>query len=221
MDASSAFFVLGTASALCAIGRPGLNGIDRVIVIGQTVGREADRRAEGPGGSDVYRDIPPELRAIIEPVLGDHDCELVDVDLRMGQGQGLVRIVVDSDSGDGMVPVDACASISREVESAFDAADAIPGRYRLEVTSPGLDRWLGREKDFSAAVGCEVKIEARRPLDGRRRFRGVLEDFRDGVAKVKLDGPNGRDVSIPFDEVKKANTVYTFSRQDFAGRATD
>lgn len=169
----------------------------------------------------MYRDVPPALREIIEPILADHGCELVDVDLRLGQGQGLVRIVVDSESGDGLVPVDRCAAISREVESALDAADAIPGRYRLEVTSPGLDRWLGREKDFEAAVGCEVKIEARRPLDGRRRFRGVLEAFQDGMAKVRLDGPHGRDVSIPFDEVKKANTVYTFSRQDFTGRATD
>jgi ribosome maturation factor RimP len=166
----------------------------------------------------VYRDIPPELREIVEPVLGDHGCELVDVDLRLGHGQGLVRIVVDSDAGDGRVQVDSCAAISREIESALDAADAIPGRYRLEVSSPGLDRWLGREKDFEAAVGCEVKVETRRALDGRRRFRGILEGFQDAVAKVKVDGTL---VSIPFDEVKKANTVYKFSRQDFSGRATD
>ncbi|MGH0034247.1 MAG: ribosome maturation factor RimP [Myxococcota bacterium] len=169
----------------------------------------------------MYRDIPPELREIVEPVLADHGCELVDVDLRLGHGQGLVRVVVDSDAGDGLVQVDRCAVISREIESALDAADAIPGRYRLEVSSPGLDRWLGREKDFEAAVGCEVKIEARRPLEGRRRFRGLLEGFQDGEAKVKLDGPEARVVSIPFDEVKKANTVYKFSRQDFSGRASD
>lgn len=169
----------------------------------------------------MYRDIPPELRGIVEPVLGDHGCELVDVDLRLGHGQGLVRIVVDSLEGDGRVQVDRCAAISREIETALDAADAIPGRYRLEVSSPGLDRWLGREKDFAAAVGCEVKIETRRPLDGRRRFRGILEGFQDGVAKVKLDGPRGEAVPIPFEEVKKANTVYKFSRRDFSGRATD
>jgi len=166
----------------------------------------------------VYRDIPPELRSIIEPVVAAHGCELVDVDVRVGQGAGLVRVVVDSAVGDGRVPIDRCAAISREIGSVLDAADAIAGRYRLEVTSPGLDRWLGREKDFAAARGSEVKIETRHPLDGRRRFRGVLEDFADGMAKVNVDG---RVVAIPFDEVKKANTVYTFSRSDFESRRAD
>jgi ribosome maturation factor RimP len=163
----------------------------------------------------VYHEIPPELRALVEPVVEDHGLELVDLDLHLGVphgAAGIVRITVDSRAGDGRVPVGLCATLSREIGSQLDAADAIAGRYRLEVSSPGLDRHLGREKDFAAACGSEVKLETRRPLDGRRRFRGTLKHFADGKLTVEVDG---RALDVPFHEVKKANTVYHFGREDF------
>jgi ribosome maturation factor RimP len=164
----------------------------------------------------VFRDIPEDLRALVEPVVGDHGCELVDVELRLGHGSGVVRVTVDSAVGDGRVPVERCAQISREIGTQLDAVNAIPGRYRLEVSSPGLDRVLTREKDFLAARGQEVKVETRRPLDGQRRFRGILIDFEDGVARIGIsEGSDRREVVIPFEDVKKANTVYKFSRADF------
>ena len=143
----------------------------------------------------MYRDIPPELRELIEPVVEDHACELVDVEIQLGHGPGVVRVTVDSVAGDGRVPIERCAEVSREIGTQLDAADAIEGRYRLEVSSPGLDRMLAREKDFSNACGHEVKIQTRRPVEGRRRFRGVLEAFRDGVVRVVVDG---EAVEIPF-----------------------
>jgi ribosome maturation factor RimP len=85
--------------------------------------------------------------------------------------------------------------------------------YRLEVSSPGLDRLLAREKDFRAACGSEVWIETRQPLDGRRRFRGQLITFEEGVARLTVDGC---EVGIPFADVAKANTIYKFTRADFA-----
>ena len=111
-----------------------------------------------------------------------------------------------------MVPVDLCAEVSREIETQLDANEAVAGRYRLEVSSPGLDRTLAREKDFAAACGEEVKIKTRRPLDGRRRFKGVLIDFNDGMARVSVDG---RAIEIPFAEIEKSNKLYKFSRADF------
>ena len=86
-------------------------------------------------------------------------------------------------------------------------------RYTLEVSSPGLDRRLAREKDFQAACGSEVWIETRQPLDGRRRFRGRLLSFEAGVARVAVDAI---EVAIPFEDVAKAHTIYEFSRADFA-----
>jgi ribosome maturation factor RimP len=163
----------------------------------------------------VYRDIPPEVRALIEPVVEDHGFELVDVDLPKAHG-GVLRVTIDTREGDGRVPIDRCAAVSREIETNLDAAGAVSLSYRLEVSSPGLDRLLAREKDFAAAAERrdEVKLETRRPLDGRRRFRGILLGFGDGDLRVEVEG---REVRIPFAEVAKARTVYSFSRGDFRG----
>jgi len=161
----------------------------------------------------VYRDIPDDLRELIEPVVADHGCELVDVDDVRGSGPGVLRVTIDRSEGDGQVPVDGCAEISREIESQLDAADVMPGRYRLEVSSPGLDRVLAREKDFLAACGMEVRIETRRLLAERRRFRGTLIDFKEGIVRLLVDGT---EVEIPFDEIVKANSLYQFSRADFS-----
>ena len=162
----------------------------------------------------MYRDIPEEMRALIEPIVTEHGLELVDVERRQGRAPWLVRVIVDTPTGDGRVPVDRCAEVSREIGIHLDATDAMPVRYQLEVSSPGLDRRLAREKDFSAARGREVRVETRVPLEGRRRFRGALESFEDGVARLRVDG---HPVEIPFSQIARAQVVYEFTRADFAG----
>ena len=158
---------------------------------------------------------------MIEPVVDEHGCELVDVEVARNRGQGLLRITVDSPSSDGRVPIERCVAISREVETLLDAADAMTGAYQLEVSSPGLDRLLGREKDFVAAVGQQVKLRTRRPFsgdtsEGRKRFRGRLlavdEAREPAVLQMEVDGES---FEIPFDEVEKANTIYEFTSADF------
>ena len=161
----------------------------------------------------VYRDIPEELRALIEPVVESSGLELVDVLITRGRRPWLLRVTLDTPEGDGRVSVERCAAVSRELGTHLDAADAVSAEYRLEVSSPGLDRLLAREKDFRAACGSEVWIETRRPLAGRRRFRGQLITFEEGVARMTVDGC---EVGIPFADVAKANTIYKFTRADFA-----
>ena len=150
---------------------------------------------------------------MIEPVVADHGCELVDVEVARNRGTGSLRIVVDNPNGDGRVPIERCVAISREVETLLDAADAMPGAYQLEVSSPGLDRVLGREKDFVAAVCREVKLRTRRPIDGRKRYRGRLVSCESGVLNMEVDG---EAVLIPIEEVEKANSIYEFTSADFA-----
>lgn len=162
----------------------------------------------------MYRDIPQDLRALIEPVVLANGLELVDVTLTRGRPPWLLRITIDTPEGDGRVPVDHCAEVSREVETHLDAADAIERSYRLEVSSPGLDRTLAREKDFVAACGREVSIETRSALQGRRRFRGRLESFDGETARVVVDG-TPRD--IPFAEVARARAIYEVTSADFSG----
>ena len=165
----------------------------------------------------MYKDIPEDLKSIVEPIIQEQSCELLDINIRHSAGEGLVRIIIDSGDGDGRVPIGALESVSREVGFQLEAVDYMSGRYRLEVTSPGLDRVLAREKDFVAAQGLEVKIQTRRPVEARKRFKGVLVGLADGVVSLQVDGS---DVRIPFEEVEKANSIYQFSRDDFAGETS-
>lgn len=160
----------------------------------------------------MYRDIPVELGRLIEPVVDAAGFEVVDVVVTRGRPPWQLRVIIDTLAGDGRVPIGDCADVSREIETHLDAADAVPSRYNLEVSSPGLDRVLAREKDFLSARGSEVRIETRRPLDGRRRFRGLLEDFDGDTAGLRVDGVR---MEIPFAEVAHAKAVYDFSATDF------
>ena len=166
----------------------------------------------------MYHDIPEDLRLLIEPIVDECSCELVDVVVQRSASEGLIRIVIDHKNGDGRVSIENIESVSREVGVQLDAADFMSGRYRLEVTSPGLDRVLAREKDFIAATGSQVKLQTRRPIESRKRFRkkfkGTLKSFEDGIAQIEVDN---EIVQIPFGEVEKANSIYQFSREDFAG----
>ena len=163
---------------------------------------------------------------MIEPVVAEHDCELVDVEVARNRGMGLLRITVDNPNGDGRVAISRCVAISREIETLLDAADSMPGAYRLEVSSPGLDRVLGREKDFAAVINQQVKLQTRRPIEGRKRYRGRLISFESGVLKMRVDGLRGAErgaeraagdeVLIPIEGVEKANLIYEFTSADFA-----
>jgi len=165
------------------------------------------------GSSSMYRDISEPLRALVEPVVADHGFELVLADVTRGPSGNLVRVVIDTPAGDGRVPIDDCALVSREIETCLDASEVVRPPYTLEVSSPGLDRVLGREKDFAAACGSEVKLETRRPIDGRRRFRGELIAFDAGRVHLRVDG---KPFEIAFADVAKANQVYHFTSLDFA-----
>ncbi len=160
----------------------------------------------------MYRDIPEELRILIEPVVVDAGLELVDVMLARSGRPWSLRVTVDTPVGDGRVPVDHCARVAREIGTQLDVADAIESNYRLEVSSPGLDRVLAREKDFVNACGSEVQIETRNPVSGRRRFRGVLVSFENNVASIEVDGAESK---VPIAEISKAKLFYEFSAADF------
>ena len=154
---------------------------------------------------------------MIEPIARDFGVELVDVALHRGRSPWQLRVTLDTPQGDGRVSVERCAEVSREIGTQLDAVDWIPCAYRLEVSSPGLDRVLAREVDFERACGSEVAVETHRPLEGRRRFRGTLLGFESEVARIRVDG---RDYEVPFAEVAKANSIYRFTPADFDGKGS-
>ena len=155
----------------------------------------------------MYKDIPEKLRRVVEPVVHAHGLELCDAAFGRGPTRTLVRVVLDTKQGDGRVKVDECAAVSRELGHGLDVSDLIDGAYTLEVTSPGVDRTLGREIDFERAVGRRVALETRSPLDGRRRFKGELVAFDGQVATVRCDGV---DLPVPFTAIERAKAFHPF-----------
>lgn len=153
--------------------------------------------------------LAAEVAAIVEPVLGDLGFRLVRVKI---QGDGRDRVVqLMAERPDGSITVDDCEAISKGISPVLDVADPIPGAYRLEVSSPGIDRPLVRPSDFEDWSGHEAKIELKEPIDGRRRFKGVLEGFEDGEVRIETDtGEHGmQHLGLPVHLISDAKLVLT------------
>lgn len=153
--------------------------------------------------------VAAEIAAIVEPVLEDLGFRLVRVKI---QGDGRDRIVqLMAERPDGSITVDDCETISKGISPVLDVADPISGTYRLEVSSPGIDRPLVRPSDFEDWSGHDVKIELKEPVDGRKRFKGVLEGFEDGEVRIKADtGEHGiQHLGLPVHLISDAKLVLT------------
>jgi ribosome maturation factor RimP len=107
------------------------------------------------------------------------------------------------DTPDG-VNVDDCERASRQISSALDVDDPIPGQYMLEVSSPGLDRPLFTAEHFQRFSGNHVKLRVSPPLDGRRNFSGVLVGMRDDAVVVVQDD---EEVEVPLQHIEQARLV--------------
>jgi ribosome maturation factor RimP len=94
--------------------------------------------------------------------------------------------------------------VSRDLSAALDVADAVAQAYRLEVSSPGIDRPLRRETDFQRFAGAQVKLRSRDPVEGRRNFNGVVRGAGDGVVHLDCDG---RSYQVSVGNIAKANLV--------------
>lgn len=150
-----------------------------------------------------------EIAALAEPVLEDMGFRLVRVVMSRRDG-GTIQIMADRPGGS--INVDDCADISRRLSPLLDAHDPIEGRYFLEVSSPGIDRILVRPSDFEDWAGYEVKVELKELIDGRRRFRGILEGYADGEMRleVKLDETSEPQIiGIPVGLIDDAKLVLT------------
>ncbi|MCK9274427.1 MAG: ribosome maturation factor RimP [Syntrophales bacterium] len=146
------------------------------------------------------------IREMIEPVIEGEGFELVDLECQRGKVRWLVRIYIDCERG---VTIDDCASVSGEIGEVLSVYDVPPGPYDLEVSSPGLDRPLARDKDFLKYRGETVKIRTKEALEGRKNFRGRLVDYVDAEGeKTIIMEVDGKIYRIPRMFVAKANLQY-------------
>lgn len=156
-------------------------------------------------------EIERELKARVEGL----GYELVDVRWGGSSNRPSLRVRVDraeAARGEG-VTVDDCAKVSRALEPWLDQREDLPARYVLEVSSPGVDRPLLRDRDFERFRGERVAVKGHDVLAGRaRRLEGELLGLEqeDGAGAVRLRLPDGDEVSIPRDQIAGANLVFTW-----------
>ena len=138
---------------------------------------------------------------LIEPVLEAEGLELVDVEYKKEGPNWILRIFIDKEGG---VTVADCQKVSHLTGDLIDVEETIKIPFNLEVSSPGLDRSLKREKDFLKFKGKRIRLHSLSPIDNKRKFTGILADFKDQIIFIDLDG---KPFEIPLSQVAKANLV--------------
>ncbi|TBV79647.1 MAG: ribosome maturation factor RimP [Desulfobulbaceae bacterium] len=152
------------------------------------------------------------LIELLEPVVMDYGLELVELQFRREMSGWVLRLTVDSlddgdngdDAGVSGVGINDCAQISREVASILEVEDLIKQAYHLEVSSPGLDRPLKRERDFVRCRGKLAKIVSQEIIDGQNVFIGRLGELVNGEITLACDSGLTR---IPLAVISRANLV--------------
>ena len=126
-----------------------------------------------------------ELASLIEPTIEQLGYELSDLELKVGGRDGVVRVFIDKPEG---VDLSDCEIVSRQLSAILDVEDPLTGHYRLEVSSPGLDRKLTKPEHFQRFAGETVRVKLRFPIAGRRNFRGELRAADEEKIEVEVDG---------------------------------
>lgn len=152
--------------------------------------------------------VASRIAAIVAPALIDLGFRLVRVKV---SGMDGCTVQVMAERPDGTMTIEECEAVSRAISPVLDVADPIERAYRLEISSPGLDRPLVRRSDFERHIGQVVKIELAVALERRRRYRGHLVGVDEFEVRVREeDGPEGGpDVQLRFDDMADARLVLT------------
>jgi ribosome maturation factor RimP len=171
-----------------------------------------------------------DLWTLAEPYVRDAGYDLIEIQYGREQRGLVVRLFIDRPLGQGvqsdanggsgtgvgsgenptLIGVDDCERVSRDVSAALDVADRIPNTYLLEVSSPGLDRPLRRERDFARFVGESARLRLEVGVEGRRNFSGTIRGAKDGRVEIACDG---RSYELPIDDIVRANLVPDWERE--------
>ncbi len=152
----------------------------------------------------VVRKASDKLYEIITPVVEALGYELVGIEYISQGKHSVLRLYIDSEKG---IVVDDCAEVSHQVSGVLDVEDPVKGVYHLEVSSPGLDRPLFNEEHYERFAGHQAKIQLTAPLNGRRKFQGVLLGLKAGGVAIVVDDT---EYLLPFASIDKANLVPEF-----------
>jgi len=149
------------------------------------------------------------VEEMVTPILEELHLELVDVEYVKEGPNWFLRVSIDKESG---VDIDECAAVSEKLSEKLDEVDPITENYFLEVSSPGAERPLKKDKDFERAIGKNVFVKTYEPIDNEKAFEGTLTSF-DGTSlsvEIKIK-TRKKTVVIPYEKVAKARLAVTFS----------
>lgn len=144
------------------------------------------------------------IEKVVLPAVEKRGLELVDLEYIQEGGYLYVRIFVEKEDGD--ITLDDCGVLSADVDEKVDAL--IPHKFFLEVSSPGVERPLKKEKDFIRFVGEKIKVSLKHKLNDCKNFEGILTKFENDNIYLEI---KNETLEIPFKEIKKANIVFDFS----------
>ncbi len=139
------------------------------------------------------------VTSLAEPIAASLGLEVVEVQYRKEAGSWCLRVILDRDGGIG---VEDCRAFSEALGEALDQADPVPHAYVLEVSSPGVERPLKKERDYVRFAGRRVAVTTFAPFEGRKRFTGELLGLHDGAVRLRLE--DGGEIAIPLPAVARA-----------------
>ena len=148
-----------------------------------------------------------DLFAVLQPVVTAVGLELVDVEMK----SGILRVTVDREGG---VDLEALTDANRAVSALLDELDPIPGRYSLEVSSPGIERPLRMPAHFAKAVGSTVTVKTRPQVPGDRRLQGTLVASDDDGFALAVDGSGDEPMRLAYGDIDRARTVFVWGGQE-------
>ena len=145
------------------------------------------------------------IAAIIEPTLQHLGYDLVRVAV-LGRDRPTVQIMVDRADG-SLIAVEDCELLNHQLGAVLDVEDPMPGAWIMEISSAGIDRPLTRIKDWNRFAGHLARAETAAPIDGRKRFSGIVLGADAQNARMRLD--DGTEVALPLTDLRRAKLVLT------------
>ncbi|WP_078547058.1 ribosome maturation factor RimP [Litchfieldia alkalitelluris] len=149
------------------------------------------------------------VEEMVNPILEPLNLELVDIEYVKEGKDWFLRVFIDSEGG---VDIEDCGTVSEKLSEKLDEVDPIPYNYFLEVSSPGAERPLKKDKDFQKAIGKQVYIKTYEPIDGEKVFEGELVSFDGNIVTVSVKiKTRTKTFEIPYEKVASARLAVTFN----------
>ena len=158
--------------------------------------------------------VADKVAVIVAPMAGDLGLEIYDIEY----AGGTLKVVLDTPpGGPSGVSLDSLALVTRLLGRELDHSDPIPGRYTLEVTSPGLERTLRRPEHFAREVGKVVNVRLHQPVNGTRRIQGLLAAANGDTVTVRAETGS---VDIAIGDIERARTVFEWGPAPKPGKGS-